>query len=162
MAHSSDLPRLGAQASSPAADRLINAKQLRHRVLFSQQHINRLEAGGAFPKRIRLGAARVAWSSNEVTAWMQAKINARGPCPFAGAVPVLSAHDRFVGKKELRELVVYSPQHVRLLELERQFPARIWIGQNRVAWLEQDILQWREMKRMGRVSLLRIRGRVAL
>lgn len=156
MEHISDLLRPAAHisGSSPPLDRLINAKQLRHRVLFSQQHINRLEAGGFFPTRIRLGAARVAWSSNEVTAWMQTKIDARGPCPFAGAVPVLNAHDRFVGKKELRELVVYSPQHVRLLELERQFPARIWIGENRVAWLERDILNWREAKRMGRVRLL--------
>lgn len=157
MEHISNLPRPAEQvtASSPAPDRLINAKQLRHRVLFSQQHINRLEAAGLFPKRIRLGPARVAWSSNEVTAWMQAKVAARGPCPFAGPVPALNAQDRFVGKKELRELVVYSPQHVRLLELERLFPARIWIGENRVAWLERDILHWREMKRTGRVSVLR-------
>lgn len=150
MEHISDLG-----CARPAADRLINAKQLRHRVLFSQQHINRLEAAGLFPKRIRLGAARVAWSSQEVTAWMQEKIDARGPCPFAGAVPVLNAQDRFVGKKELRELVVYSPQHVRLLELEHLFPARLWIGENRVAWLERDVLHWRELKRLGRVSMLR-------
>lgn len=136
--------------SNLPADRLINAKQLRHRVLFSQQHINRLEADGLFPKRIRLGPARVAWSSNEITAWMQAKIDARGPCPFAGVVPALDAQDRFVGKKELRELVVYSPQHIRLLELEYQFPLRVWIGQNRVAWLERDILSWREIKRTRR------------
>lgn len=156
MEHISDLSRPAAQvtASSPAADRFINAKQLRHRVLFSQQHINRLEAAGLLPKRIRLGPARVAWSSNEVTAWMQAKIDARGPCPFAGAVPVLNAQDRFIGKKELRELVVYSPQHVRLLELECLFPTRIWIGENRVAWLERHVLNWREAKRMSSVSLL--------
>lgn len=129
--------------SRSGTDRLINAKQLRHRVLFSQQHINRLEAADAFPRRIRLGPARVAWSSAEVTAWMQAKIDARGPCPFSGSLPVLNDQDRFVGKKELRELVVYSPQHIRLLELEHQFPARIWIGENRVAWLEREIAQWR-------------------
>ncbi len=157
MEHISDLSRPAAQvtASGPAADRLINAKQLRHRVLFSQQHINRLEAVGAFPKRIRLGPARVAWSSNEVTAWMQAKIDARGPCSFVGSMPALNAQDRFIGKKELRELVVYSPQHVRLLELERLFPARVWIGENRVAWLERDVLSWREMKRTDRVGFLR-------
>ncbi len=146
----SDLAHTPAHAAdiSRTADRLINAKQLRHRVLFSQQHINRLEADGAFPRRIRLGAARVAWSSNEVTAWMQSKLDARGPCSFSGDVPVLNGLDRFVGKKELRELIVYSPQHVRLLELERRFPARVWIGENRVAWLEREILHWREMKRM--------------
>ena len=151
MEHISDLDRPAPEAggTGPAPDRLINAKQLRHRVLFSQQHINRLEAAGLFPKRIRLGAARVAWSSHEVTAWMQEKMGARGPCPFAGAVPVLNAQDRFVGKKELRELVVYSPQHVRLLELEQQFPARIQIGECRVAWLLRDIMCWREMKRTG-------------
>lgn len=130
-----------------ATDRLINAKRLKHRVLFSLQHIYRLEERGAFPRRIHLGKARVAWSSAEVTAWMQAKIDARGPCPFTGTLPVLTAEDRFVGKKELRDIVVYSPQHIRLLELEHQFPARVWIGENRVAWLERDILRWRESKR---------------
>lgn len=150
MDHSDHLLHVAAE-SPPAVrgtDRLINAKRLKHRVLFSLQHIYRLEECGAFPKRIHLGKARVAWSSAEVTAWMQAKLDSRGPCPFAGAVPVLTAEDRFVGKKELRELVVYSPQHIRLLELERQFPSRVWIGENRVAWLERDILRWRESKRM--------------
>lgn len=157
MEHISDIARSGALATaiSPAADRLINAKQLRHRVLFSQQHINRLEAAGLFPKRIRLGPARVAWSSDEVTAWMQAIVDARGPCPFAGPVPVLTSQDRFIGKKELRELVVYSPQHVRLLELEHQFPSRNQIGECRVAWLLREVLRWREMKRTGRGSSLR-------
>lgn len=124
-------------------DRLINAKRLKHRVLFSLQHIYRLEERSEFPKRFHLGKARVAWSSAEVTAWMQAKVDARGPCPFCRDHRPLGADDRFVGKKELKELVLYSPQHVRLLELEKLFPRRIWIGENRVAWLEREIEHWR-------------------
>lgn len=142
----SDHPLHTAAESPPEArapDRLINAKQLKHRVLFSLQHIYRLEERGEFPRRIHLGKARVAWSSAEVTAWMQSKFNARGPCPFCQDHRPLAPDDRFIGKKELKELVLYSPQHVRLLELEHQFPARVWIGENRVAWLEREIKLWR-------------------
>jgi len=131
-----------------APDRLINAKRLKHRVLFSLQHIYRLEEHGEFPKRIHLGKARVAWSSAEVTAWMQSKLDVRGPCPFCRDDRPLGPDDRFVGKKELRELVLYSPQHVRLLELEHLFPRRIWIGENRVAWLERELDFWRATRRL--------------
>ena len=135
-------------STAPPLDRLINAKQLKHRVLFSLQHIYRLEERGEFPRRIHLGKARVAWSSAEVTAWLQAKVEARGPCPFVGgAEHRIGPDDRVIGKKELKALVVYSPQHIRLLELEAQFPKRLWIGENRVAWLERDVMQWRQTKR---------------
>jgi len=136
--------------STANPDRLLTAKQLKHRVLFSLQHLYRLEERGQFPQRIHLGKARIAWSASDVTAWMQSKIEARGPCPFAkGPVPRLNADDRFIGKKELKTLVVYSAQHIRLLELESQFPTRIWIGENRVAWLEREVIHWMSGKRQG-------------
>jgi len=150
--HISDFGRSGITANSPAADRLINAKQLKHRVLFSLQHIYRLEERGEFPKRIHLGKARVAWSSAEVTAWMQAKVDDRGPCPFCQDRRPLGPEDRFVGKKELKDLVLYSPQHVRLLELEHQFPARVQIGENRVAWLERELEHWRILRKLDRLK----------
>jgi len=131
------------------ADRLLAAKQIQYRVLFSLQHLYRLEAAAAFPARIHLGKARVAWSARDITAWMQAKVDARGPCPFTGEHPRLTDSDRFIGKKELRGLVLYSPQHIRLLELDHQFPARIWIGENRVAWLEREVQHWRSSRTKG-------------
>lgn len=138
-------PSSAAQAASPFTpriDRLINAKELKHRVVFSQQHIYRLEDRGEFPKRVHLGKARIGWREIEIIAWMQAKIDARN-LGGTGATPVIGPNDRFVSKKELRSLVLYSPQRVRVLELEGEFPRRIWIGRNRVAWLEREILEWR-------------------
>jgi prophage regulatory protein len=44
---------------------------------YSGQHIARLEAAGAFPKRIRLGQNRVVWLLSEVEAWLDARIAVR-------------------------------------------------------------------------------------
>lgn len=44
---------------------------------YSGQHIARLEAVGAFPKRIRLGQNRVVWLLSEVEAWLDARIALR-------------------------------------------------------------------------------------
>ena len=40
--------------------RLISKKQLRDYVIYTPQHIQRLENAGKFPKRVRLGANRVS------------------------------------------------------------------------------------------------------
>lgn len=40
-------------------------------------HIARLEAAGEFPKRIKLGACRVAWVAEEVEAWIDERIALR-------------------------------------------------------------------------------------
>jgi len=57
--------------------RLVSKRQLKELVLYSHQHIARLEAAGKFPKRVRLGASRVGWIEDEVLAWLKAKIDAR-------------------------------------------------------------------------------------
>jgi len=54
--------------------RFIGKKELRTIVLYSIQHITRLEQAGKFPKRIRLGENRVAWDSDEIQAWMAQKL----------------------------------------------------------------------------------------
>lgn len=136
-----------AKPIDASLDKLINAKTLRHKVLFSMQHIYRLEAAGQFPARVHIGPARVGWPLSDVTAWMQEKLEARGPCPFnPDSSALISSDDRFVGKKELKGLALYSPQHVRLLELEGLFPKRIQIGENRVAWLEREITHWLKVR----------------
>ena len=58
--------------------RLVSKRQLRELVLYSHQHIARLEAAGKFPKRVRLGASRVGWIEDEVLPWLKVKIDARG------------------------------------------------------------------------------------
>lgn len=51
---------------------------------------------------------------------------------------------QLVSKKELRTAfgIPYSPQHIARLEKAGQFPKRIKLGQNRVAWLKVEIEEW--------------------
>ena len=46
-------------------------------VPYSFAHIARLEAAGEFPKRVRLGACRVAWVADEVQAWIDERVATR-------------------------------------------------------------------------------------
>lgn len=57
--------------------KLLSKRQLKELVLYSPQHIARLEAAGRFPKRVRLGQNRVGWIEAEVMAWLQERIDAR-------------------------------------------------------------------------------------
>ncbi len=54
-------------------DRIIDARERRQLVPYSNMHIWRLEKIGAFPKRIRLGANRVGWSLREIQGWIAAR-----------------------------------------------------------------------------------------
>jgi prophage regulatory protein len=69
------LPNLGSFAM-----RLLSKRQLKELVLYSPQHIQRLENDNRFPKRVRLGngvRARVGWIESEVLDWLQKRIDAR-------------------------------------------------------------------------------------
>ena len=57
--------------------RILSKRQLKELVLYSSQHIARLEAAGQFPKRVRLGANRVGWVESEVLDWLQERIDRR-------------------------------------------------------------------------------------
>ena len=57
--------------------RLLSKKQVREMVLYSPQHIQRLEDAGRFPRRVRLGQARVGWVEQEVLDWLAARIKER-------------------------------------------------------------------------------------
>jgi prophage regulatory protein len=52
-------------------DRLIDRQELRTLVPLHPTQIARLEAAGLFPRRIRIGQARVAWSLLEVLDWIE-------------------------------------------------------------------------------------------
>ena len=54
--------------------RLLSKRQVRELVLYSPQHIARLEAMGKFPKRVRLGPCRVGWVESEVLEWLKERI----------------------------------------------------------------------------------------
>jgi len=49
---------------------------------------------------------------------------------------------RILSKRQLKELVLYSPQHVARLEKAGTFPQRIQLGPNRVGWVEDEVLNW--------------------
>ena len=51
--------------------------EILRRVPYSSAHIWRLEKAGKFPRRVRLGANRVAWVEAEVSAWTCSKLQER-------------------------------------------------------------------------------------
>ncbi len=57
--------------------RILSKRQLKELVLYSPQHIARLEKAGAFPKRVQLGLNRVGWVEAEVIDWLQQRLRRR-------------------------------------------------------------------------------------
>ena len=55
----------------------ILAQELTGLVPFSPNHLRRLEAQGDFPRRIRIGANRIAWLRDEVEQWLAVRMEAR-------------------------------------------------------------------------------------
>lgn len=49
---------------------------------------------------------------------------------------------RILSMKQLRELVLYSPQHIYRLEKAKEFPKRVRLGPNRVGWIESEVHEW--------------------
>ena len=49
---------------------------------------------------------------------------------------------RILSKFQVKELVLYSPQHIARLEKAGQFPTRVRRGPNRVGWVESEVLDW--------------------
>lgn len=64
---------------SSDADQTGSKKELKlvYGVPYSFGHIARLEVAGLFPKRVRLGACRVAWIADEVQNWIDERIAKR-------------------------------------------------------------------------------------
>lgn len=56
--------------------KLVSKKELKsvYGVPYSFAHIARLEAADQFPKRVRLGACRVAWLAEEVQDWIDERV----------------------------------------------------------------------------------------
>jgi prophage regulatory protein len=49
---------------------------------------------------------------------------------------------RLLSKKQVREIVLYSPAHIARLEAAGRFPKRVRLGQGRVGWVENEVLDW--------------------
>ena len=67
------LPDTNAVTQIDSDDRLIDQHERKRLVPYSNMHISRLEKAGKFPKRIRLGNGRVAWSLREIQDWIAAR-----------------------------------------------------------------------------------------
>nr|WP_281855928.1 AlpA family phage regulatory protein [Litoreibacter halocynthiae] len=53
---------------------------------------------------------------------------------------------RILSKKQVKELVLYSSQHIARLEKAEKFPKRIQLGPNRVGWVEDEVLDWLQLR----------------
>lgn len=52
---------------------------------------------------------------------------------------------RLLSKRQLKELVLYCPQHIQRLENANCFPRRVRLGngpRSRVGWIESEVLEW--------------------
>ncbi|MEM7241908.1 MAG: AlpA family phage regulatory protein [Pseudomonadota bacterium] len=49
---------------------------------------------------------------------------------------------RILSKRDLKEMILYSPQHIARLEKAGKFPKRVQLGPNRVGWVEAEVLDW--------------------
>ena len=66
-----------ANSRSRDADRLIGSKEIRQLIPYTIFHLSRLEDQGKFPRRVKVGAGRIAWSLREIEAWIEARKAAR-------------------------------------------------------------------------------------
>jgi prophage regulatory protein len=57
------------------ASELVLKREIEARIPYSMNHLRRLEAQGSFPKRVRIGANRVAWVRGEIDDWLQCRIS---------------------------------------------------------------------------------------
>ena len=58
--------------------RILDRKEVRGRVPYSDVQIWRMEQTGTFPRRIQLGPNRVGWVEEEVEAWLRNRMDGRG------------------------------------------------------------------------------------
>ena len=68
--------------------KLLSKKQVKEIVTLSYAHIDRLEAAGRFPKRIRLTnhkRGRCAYLADDIEAWITKRIEASSGKPTRGA-----------------------------------------------------------------------------
>ncbi len=53
---------------------------------------------------------------------------------------------RILSKRQLKELVLYSPQHIARPEKAAEFSKRVQLGPNKVGWVEDEGLDWLQQR----------------
>ena len=59
---------------------------------------------------------------------------------------------KFIVLPQVQEIVPYSASHIWRLERSGEFPKRIRLGGNRVAWLQSEVESWIEGKIAARTD----------
>ena len=59
---------------------------------------------------------------------------------------------KFIVLPKVQEIVPYSASHIWRLERSGEFPKRIRLGGNRVAWLQSEVESWIEGKIAARAE----------
>ena len=59
---------------------------------------------------------------------------------------------KFIVLPQVQEIVPYSASHIWRLERSGEFPKRIRLGGNRVAWLQSEVENWVEGKIAARAD----------
>ena len=49
---------------------------------------------------------------------------------------------KLLSKKQVREIVLYSPAHIARLEAAGLFPKRVRLGTGRVGWVDAEVYGW--------------------
>jgi prophage regulatory protein len=66
-------------------------------------------------------------------------------------VPLLQR--RLINFKQLRAMgIAWSREHVWRLEAKNKFPRRIYLSPQKVAWFEDEVLQWLEARAAERAT----------
>jgi len=60
--------------------------------------------------------------------------------------------EKFIMLPQVQEIVPYSASHLWRLEYAGQFPQRVRLGGNRVAWLQSEVNSWVESKIASRTE----------
>ncbi len=58
--------------------------------------------------------------------------------------------EKFIMLPQVRKIVPYSASHLWRLERAGQFPKRVRLGGNRVAWVQSEVSAWVESKLASR------------
>jgi prophage regulatory protein len=68
--------------TTKASRRVLRWPDVRAKVSFTRQYVDRLERQGKFPRRVRLGVNSVGWFEDEIDAWLDSR--ERGPRDLSG------------------------------------------------------------------------------
>lgn len=54
----------------------------------------------------------------------------------------MQSNERLIDRDELLSMVPYTIQHIYRMEKKGQFPKRVRVGENRVAWALSEVSAW--------------------